>query len=315
MIQPKLLKHLPMNATNSCRNKFRFLAILVSLISVVPCLGFAQSAISDSNLSDGYFRSGNGLSMGGAYRAIANSPAAILYNPAGIAQLKGTTQASADYAYQGETGSHLYGIGVVDYQTSPTIAYGLSFHRFAPTIGTVNGNVNQTILAVAYSLGKMIQIGVSGKGYWINLDSPILQGPRGIDMDAGVMVKPIPMLAFGMTGYNLFRGSNQSVREFPLMLGMGGALLLDPHAKFSFDYVQNFNTLSTNKSNYHMGAELKVADSAFLRGGFAFDQVANNNYYSLGGAVVGPSADLMFTFSQRLSPSSETYAVSAAFKF
>lgn len=251
--------------------------------------------------------------MAGAYRAVADSPSAITYNPAGVAKEKGKLKAMVDYAYQGETSSHLYGVGIVDFQTSPGIAYGLSFHRYNPTIAGVSGNVNQTILSAGYELGKIVQLGVSGKGYWVNLDSPILQGPRGIDMDAGILIRPIPLLSFGLTGYNLLKGD--TIEEFPTMLGMGGALLLVPHAKLTFDYIKNFNTTATSSSNYAMGAEIRVADSSYLRGGFAFDNIANNNYYSLGAALAGPMADLMFTFSQRLSPGSETYAVSAAFKF
>lgn len=301
-----------MNVINSYRNKFRTFAILVSLIAAGSSLAQAQS-ISTTNLSDNYFRVGSGLSMGGAYRGLSDTPSTVVYNPAGVATEKEKTKAMGDYAYQGDTSSHLYGIGVVDFQTSKTVAYGLSFHRFSPTIGGTSGNVNQTIISVGYALGQMIQIGASGKGYWINLDSAFLQGPRGLDMDIGALVKPIKQLSFGIVGYNLFRGSD--IEEFPLMLGMGGALILDPHAKFTFDFVQNFNTPSATKSNYHMGADIKVADSAYLRGGFAFDRITDNNYYTVGGALSGPTADLMFTFSQRLRIQSETYAVSVAFKF
>lgn len=301
-----------MIATILFQNKFRFVAILVLGLCFFSYNGFAQS-ITTKNLSDQYFRSGTGLSYAGAFRALANTPSAVVYNPAGVAQNRGKMQAQADYAYQGDTSSHLYGVGIVDFQSSPTIAYGLSFHRFNPTVAGVSGNVNQTNLSVGYTMGKMVQLGVSGKGYWINLDSATLQGPRGLDMDAGLILKPMPILSFGITGYNLIRGD--SIEEFPLMLGMGGALLLEPHAKLMFDYVKNFNTPSSSSSNYYMGSEIRVADSAYLRGGFAFDRIESNNYYSVGGAVVGPKADLMFTFSQRLSPGSETYAVSAAFKF
>lgn len=303
-----------MIVTNSYRNKFRALrSILVLLIFVAPCLAFAQAPIATTNLSDQYFRMGNGIGMGGAYRAVANSPAAVIYNPAGIALMKGKMMASGDYAYSGEVSSHVYGVAVVDAQTSPVVSYGLSYHRFSPTIGGVSGNVNQTIIAAAYSLGNFLQLGISGKGYWVSLDSPILQGPRGLDMDLGAILRPLPILAFAVTGYNLARGG--TIEEFPRMLGFGGALMLEPHAKLSFDVVNNFNTPSTGKTNYYMGADLRAAESTYVRGGFAFDNVAHNNYYSVGGALVGPMAELMFTFSQRLAVTSETYAVSAAFKF
>jgi len=301
-----------MIASNLFQNKHLHRALLVLSLCMFAHEAKAQS-ITTKNLSDQYFRVGTGLSYGGAFRAVANTPSTITYNPAGIAQLKGRMQAQGDYAYQGDTSSHMYGIGVVDFQSSPQIAYGLSFHRYNPSVAGVTGNVNQTVLSVAYTMGRMVQFGVSGKGYWINLDSALLQGPRGLDMDAGLIIKPLPILSFALTGHNLIRGD--TIEEFPLMMGIGGALLLEPHAKLMFDYVKNFNTLSPNSSNYHVGTEIRVADSAYLRGGFAFDQVESNNYYSVGGAVMGPMADLMFTFSQRLSPGSETYAVSAAFKF
>lgn len=301
-----------MTVTNFFQNKYCMIALFVLLMCAFARNAFAQ-AVTTENLSDGYFRASQGLSMAGAYRAIANSPSAIIYNPAGVALNKGKMQAQADYAYQGDVDSHLYGVGITDFQSSQQIAYGLSYHFTKPVVGGISADVNQTILAVGYTMGTMIQLGVSAKGYWVNIDSNVLQGPRGVDMDAGVIVRPIPILSFGLTGYNLVRGD--TIEEFPLMLGIGGAVIFEPHAKLSFDYVNNFNTLSTNSSNYHMGAEVRVADSAYLRGGFVFDEVENNNYYAVGGAVTGPMADLMFTFSQRLSPSSETYAVSAAFKF
>src|SRR5688572_20778562 len=127
-----------MMLTNSCRNKSLAKACLISLLMLAPCAVFAQAAISTTNLSDQYFRMGHGLALGGAYRAIANTPAAIQYNPAGIAQMKGSMRASADYAYAGDYSSHLYGVSVVDFQTSPSIAYGLAFHRFSPTVAGID---------------------------------------------------------------------------------------------------------------------------------------------------------------------------------
>ncbi len=98
------------------------------------------------------------------------------------------------------------------------------------------------------------------------------------------------------------------------MLGMGAALNLEPHIKLTADMVKNFNTTAIKTTNYHMGAQVRMGETAYLRGGFAFDQVANNNYYSVGAALTGPRVDLLFTFSQRLNPTSETYAATLNFK-
>lgn len=255
---------------------------------------------------------GSGIGYAGAYRAIADSPQAIIYNPAGLAKRKGVMQVSGDYAHFEDLDAHAYGVSVSDYQTSQSVAYGLSFHRYTPTIGGVSGNVNQTMLGLGYALGSMLQFGISGKGYWVNLDSPILQGPRGVDMDLGAIFRPISIVSLAFVGYNLIRGG--SVEEFPRSIGFGTALLFDPHAKFSFDLVKNLNTPNPETTNYHFGAEFRTAESVFLRGGYAVDHVNQNNYYSAGIAFLGPMADLLFTFSQRLSPVSETYAVTASFK-
>lgn len=298
-----------MTVTNFFRNSFQLLLIVLTV--AFPVRLYAQD-ITTTDLSSAFFRMGEGLGFAGAYRAISDSSQAIIYNPAGLAKKKGIIEFTGDYAHFEDLDSHAYGVSVSDYQTSQSVAYGLAFHRYSPTIGGVTGNVNQTMIGFGYSLGSLLQFGVSGKGYWVNLDSPILQGPRGVDMDVGAIFRPLSILSFGAVGYNLIRGN--TVEEFPRSLGFGSALLFDPHAKLSFDFVKNFNTPNPKTTNYHFGAEFRAAESVYLRGGYAVDSINQNNYYSAGIAFMGPAADLLFTFSQRLSPVSETYAVSASFK-
>ena len=301
-----------MTAINFCRSNRSIRAIIFALGCLIPFFCFGQD-ITKTDLSSNFFRMSSGIGFAEAYRAIADSPDAIIYNPAGLALKKGTMKLQADYAHIEDVDSSLYGASIADFQTSQTVAYGLAFHRFTPTIGGVNGNVNQTMLGLAYSLGSFAQIGISGKGYWVNLDSATLQGPRGVDLDLGAIIHPLKSVSLAVVGYNLARGGE--VEEFPRQLALAAALNLEPSAIFSFDLVHNYNTPNLDKTNYNFGAQFQMAESVFLRGGFSFDEIAQNNFYSAGIAFLGPAADLLFTFSQRLSPMLETYAISAAFKF
>ena len=284
-----------------------------ALLGVLFFIGssWAQN-ISTTNLSDSLLRSGAGLGMSGAYRAVGDGGNALLYNPGLLAQRKNSMVSDFDYAYHGETSSHMYGANVIDFQTSPSLAYGLSYLREAVSVGGIKGKINQVVLGVGIPLGSFLSIGVSGKGYWVNIDSPTITGPSGVDADVGILIRPIKMLSLGAVGYHLFRGS--TIEEFPRSLGFAAALRFDPHLIVSADWVRNLNTPAVNKDNINFGARVRMADMIFVQGGYSFDRVANNDSYSAGIHLDSQKMGLAFTFSQRLTIKSETYAVTIGTK-
>jgi hypothetical protein len=140
-----------------------------------------------------------------------------------------------------------------------------------------------------------------------------LAGPDGVDIDAGFLVKPIPMLAFGVTGQNLIRG--RKYEEFPTVLGFGTALTLPPHIRLAIDMTKNFNTPVTNGMNAYFGGEIRAVEGIYLRGGFGLDRIRNNNFYSVGAALLGPKISILFVFSQRLNPVDELYGANIELYF
>ncbi|MCB0272826.1 MAG: hypothetical protein KDD46_07415 [Bdellovibrionales bacterium] len=272
----------------------------------------AQGDISTTDLSSDFFKTGVGLSMGGAYRAMATSTQAILYNPAGMRQNIGTLMITGDYTYNNAYDSgHLYGISVIDTQTSQNAAYGLSFQQSRPSFGGVDAKNNQIIMAIAHQVGAFYT-GGSIKGYWVTVDNPNIDGPKGVDMDLGLMFRPSEMISVGFTGYNLIRG--HKIEEYPFQLAGGAALTLIPQVTLTADVVKNFNTLATEDINLHFGGRILVNDQIAVRGGYAKDRIFNNDYYGVGFSILAKQAQIHLAFGQTIDPKTEIFSVSLEYR-
>lgn len=278
--------------------------VLFSLL-FSPTSVHAQS-ISSTDLSQGYLLKAGPLSFGGAFRALADTNAAILYNPAGLAQRKEIVAMGGDYLRNGLTEANTFGVSIVDTNAIDFISVGLSYDRDMPTIGGIDATIQQITLAVAHEFSPLFYLGASIKGYLTNIET--VGGPDGVDMDVGLLVKPLPMVSLAFVAHNLAKGHD--FEEFPFLLGFGAALDLRPHFRLSMDIVKDFKTPARNDLNAYFGSELRIVEGICFRGGFGLDKVRDNNFYSLGTAVAGPKIGLLFTFSQHLNPTSETYAAS-----
>lgn len=287
-------------------------AALICLIALVPGWVAAQQTLNQADWTQGFMLKGNVLSFGGAYRALANSNAAILLNPAGIAQEMGRVSVSADYVRNGPTSSNVFSGSVVDSQALGSVALGFSYDRDNPSVAGSSASVQQFTLAAASKLG-ILNVGTSIKGYLSSANSPYLKSPDGVDMDFGLLVKPIPMWSLAVTWQNPIQGGKHE--EFPSVLGFGTALTMEPHGSIAIDITNNFNTPASDGLNAYFGGEVQVAEGVSLRGGFGLDRVRNNNFYSVGSALKGPKVSLLFAFSQRLNPVNELYAANIELYF
>jgi hypothetical protein len=282
--------------------RFGIPAVAALLIGIGPSWVCAQQAIDKSDWTQGFMLKGAPLSFGGAFRALADTNAAILYNPAGIALKKGSVSLGADYVRNGPTDSQVFSGSVVDTQALEVMALGLSYDRDNPMIQGNRATVQQVTLAAA-SGSDMFFFGGSVKGYFTSAGSRFTESPDGADVDVGFLVKPLPVLALSLTGQNLIQG--KKYEEFPLQLGFGTALILEPHLRLAIDLTKNFNTPASNGVNANFGAELRAMEGIYLRGGFGLDRIRNNNFYSVGATLIGPKVSLLFVFSQRLDPVDE----------
>ncbi|MFH1262001.1 MAG: hypothetical protein V1495_00965 [Pseudomonadota bacterium] len=282
------------------------------LLLLVPALSSAQTP-QTVDWTRGIMLKGIQLSFAGAYRALADGNAAILYNPAGMAQRQGTVGMGGEYAHVGVTHSTVIGASVVDGQAIPGMAVGVSYDRDNPTIGGIGTTVQQVTLGAAMTFDDLLFIGATTKGYFTSVNSAFQDSPSGIDGDLGLLIKPIPMVSFALTGQNVIQGGNR--KEFPTILGVGIGLTLPPYARLAIDLEKDFATDRANGMNGYFGAELRATEGVFLRGGFGLDRVRDNNFYAVGAALVGPKVSLVFAFSERLNPTSEVYAANVELYF
>lgn len=281
-------------------------------VALVPLCASAQQSVSQADWTQGFLLKGAALSFGGAFRALADTNAAILYNPAGLAVKKGSVSIGADYVRSNPTDSNVFSGSVADAQALQPVAIGLSYDRDEPNLGGNRVTVQQITLSAAGGSGIFFA-GGSVKGYFTSADSPFIENPDSADVDLGMLIKPLPALSLALTGHNLIQGSHYE--EFPLVLGFGTALTLEPHVRLAIDVTKNFNTPSSNGVNANFGGEVRLLEGIYVRGGFGLDEIRDNNFYSLGAALLGPKVSLLFVFSQRLSPKDELYGANVELYF
>lgn len=285
---------------------------MILALLCAPCVAHAQSGdISTTDLSNNYFRTGVGLAMGGAYRAVATGTQAVLYNPAGMKQNVGTMMINGEYNYFSQTEGHLFGVTVIDTQTSQDVAYGLSYLQDRTEVGGIGARNNQVMLSVANQAGAFYT-GGSLKGYWINIDRSGLDGPKGVDLDLGLMFKPGQVFSLGIVGYNLIRG--HKIEEYPLQAALAASISVIPQATFSVDLVKNYNTTSEDDVNLHFGGRILLNEQFGIRGGYAVDRVFGNDYYGVGLSVFAQQAQIHLAFGQTIDPQTEIYSISLEYR-
>ncbi len=286
-------------------------AIFLGLVFLVPLSAEAQTVLT-TDFTQNYTLKTVPLGMGGAYRALADSNAAILFNPAGITQNKGQIAVSGDYMYNKFAKSNAFSVSAVDASTLDFLAMGVEYDRDAFTVNN-DVVVNQVTATAAVAFGEMASVGANLKGYVSNVNSPFTTGPTGADMDLGLLVKPISMLSLALTVQNVFLGNRRV--QFPFVLGFGAGLDLKPMARIAVDLTRDFETASSSKVNSYFGGELRVVEGILARAGFGLDKVRNDNFWSMGLELKGPKISANFTFSQRLNPAAATYAGNLEFMF
>lgn len=279
------------------------------------CVGsaYAQTSPLDVDFTDNYVLKPVPLSMGGAFRALADTNAAILLNPAGIALRKGIVSVGGDYLYSGYTEANTFDVSIVDFKTLGFLALGLEydFNKFKAVGSDVTAN--QITLTGAVPFADIVYVGLGVKYYFSSIDTPLISTPDAADVDMGLLVRPIPMVSFALTGHNLIQG--YKFPEYPLTMGFGAALNLQPHARIAIDMTKDFASPAAQTLNAYFGADLRLVEGYHLRGGFGLDNVRNNNFWSVGFNAAGPKAGFTFVFSQRLSPTQETYGANVEVYF
>jgi len=260
------------------------------------------------------------LGMGATLRANPSADSAVLLNPAGISLGK-AYNLNGMYSYRGADSASLLSASIVDSYTAK-VAAGL-FYNFihaspAKTIALASGpyslsstlNTHEAGLALAYPLGDVFYVGLSGKYVYRSVDQPAdapasgkIDSLNGFTMDVGGILRPWPSLYLAVTGQNLV-GLDKTY--YPRLMGLGIAYSLGTRFNAEFDSVLNFSTADKVKASYHVGGELFLGGSYAIRAGYMYDTLRTANYVTGGLGLVSPKIAVDFGLRQMVSGGADT---------
>ena len=260
------------------------------------------------------------VALGGAYSALARDANALLYNPAGLGQLKShqVTLMHNQY-FQGitqEYGAFAYNIGENDQYNENRYGNGYTgLHQgWGVMINTLSfGGIQRTTLSnpdgtglsnfglrdsvVAFGYGVQVLPGLSAgaalKGFYERVDNAALSAPAA---DAGLLYAPHGLpLSFGLSAQNLGPGARSrgasAAEPLPATVRTGAALYLGPDGLLSFDAVETRG----GKPTVHAGLEYAAFGRLALRAGYDGKNEAGPGV-TAGLGVLLPGASINYAF-------------------
>jgi len=156
----------------------------------------------------------------GAFVGVADEPAGIFYNPAGLSQLKNLQFSflyakKTKYGFGDEESPYLFsGVSAFWFSRNITIGLaGLQKGSWAEPTKIVTNNVG--VITLSYNLSPKISLGINNK----LLFNSNYGKKKGFDFDLGVMVYPYERFSFGLVGKNILAedmsGDNTSFINYP----------------------------------------------------------------------------------------------------
>ncbi len=280
-------------------------SVIGLLISISYLTGSALAqGVLDTDFTLGLLK-GSPLSLGGAYRALANDNSAILLNPAGIGQNRSLTIA-ADWLTSSRFDIDTYSGSIIDATDTERFATGFSFDHVNQDIFGNGVKYTQFTLAVAGNLTPGLSAGISGKYYQSSIESPVLTGPDGFTMDAGLLYFITPKISAAATIHNIFEGDGDP--NIPLLVSGGIAVRPDERSALVMDVVQDFSTTATETTNLHFGGLYSITPDFTIRSGFGWDRIRDNSFFGAGFLITAQRAWLGLTYARHFDPSADTFA-------
>ena len=221
----------------------------------------------------------------GLFGAMVASPAgtsAIYLNPATISMVP-LYHFEGMYQFTAREKMHMGGVAIVDSITSQVVGAGLSFNYSGISQPRTKHQAYDVRLALSGAIGQYLFLGATGRYLRVaqNIESNTW-GPAGVaafpasgsqqvdgfTFDAGAAVKMGRMLTLGVAGYNLTH--TESVFA-PIQLGAGMSASLMDMILIEADSVTDFTSYDEVSEEIRLGAEIFIAGTAAIRGGYRFD--------------------------------------------
>ena len=291
------------------------MVVSLALIMVLSAVAFADGTGAFSAFKNGI--GARALAMGGAFVAVCDDSTAMVWNPAGLAQLNDTRLAGMS--------TDLYGLGVTHQFVGATTSFanlgiGLGWERAAidgqiVDAGGVLGNAftwveNAIIGSLATNVMDVAMAGANVKYYMA--DSGLGDTATGFGFDLGLLVSLGDTFVIGVNAMDLagstieWDGGTSDIvsgmYKAGLALNLGEQFVLA--ADVDFD--------GSELGNTHVGAEFQLIDELALRGGVVLTNNFQDYYLTVGAGinVAGLYVDAAYILEETLG---NTLVLSAEF--
>ena len=293
----------------------RVMVLSLSLIMVLSAV-----ALADGIGAFDAFKSGIGaraLAMGGAFVAVANDATAVVWNPAGLAQLNDTRLAGMSTDLYGMGITHQY-VGAVT--TFANIGIGLGWERVAidsQVIDVAGGPgaaftwVEQAIIgSLATNVLDIAMAGANVKYYLA--DDGLGDSASGFGFDLGLLIGLGDMFVIGVNACDIggstveWDGGTTDIINGLYTAGLA-MKLADDRLILAADV-----DFGADLGNTHVGVEFSVIDELALRGGVVLTDDFQDYYFTVGAGinVAGLYVDAAYILEETLG---NTLVLSAEF--
>ena len=267
----------------------------VVFVSVAFVLSLGLAAVADGVDAGSFVRDGIGaraLGMGGAFVPIGDDATTTLWNPAGLAQLKGI---NIDGMYANKFGLDIYYQSLVATARLSKLGVGFTLVRSSindiPFYGGGQGGVfseTQALLigSLGYNLGSLVQTGpisallVGGNVKYYS--HSLLEGRgTGIGFDVGALVRFSPewgdvslgivSLDTGGTAVKWSGTTHNPVNNVPWIITVGAAYTTKIlQGKLNLAADADIGIRHPNLNRFHIGLEVFPVEQLGVRGGAIF---------------------------------------------
>jgi hypothetical protein len=270
----------------------RVIAVSLALVMVLSALALANGVGAFSA-----FKSGIGaraLGMGGAFVAVADDATAVMWNPAGLAQI-------ADTRIAGMT-TDLYGLGVAHQYvgavtTFANLGIGLAWERGGVSSGTeeLTDEDGDPILPIELQESKIVGTlatnimdialaGVNLKYYMANIGGA--NSATGIGFDLGVLVNLGDIFVLGVNAADL--GSTKVTWESgaaDMVSGLYKAGVAMKLVDGKLILAADMDFVGTDLGDAHLGIEFQIVDALALRAGVVLTDAFQNAVFGVGAGI------------------------------
>jgi hypothetical protein len=233
-------------------------------------------------------------------RGAATGDAGPMLNPSGIMLMRSYI-AEAAYQYSSRDPSHDVHLSVVDSTSAFNMGGALTYTYHTASHGGVSQTAHLGGASLSFPFADVIFIGGSAKYLHLSTDSPdSTKTTKGIVFDAGITIRPVPMLSLGVVGANL---TNHETSFVPQSVGGGLAVNAAQGLSLFGDTVLErvYSDPTRAKALSIMGGAEYLAPAFGVRAGGGRDGFNKNGYLSGGLSVVSNAGALEGCVRQDIS--------------